>query len=84
MVLSNREELIIKKWLEWNSQAAKTNAISSLMEARQKELGANVTAEQLKQDSVYNELKISHDINAELCDKPFKEFKTLVKNYEAD
>lgn len=74
---------ILKKWIIWQKQASKTNDVSFAMDARQKalaiELGKPATYEDLQKDAQYQTLKAQHDIEAEKCEQPFKDFKSIVK-----
>ena len=84
MVLTAQEEIIIKKWVEWQSEASKTNKISTDMELRINELAklGAVTEQTLLQDSTYQTLKGLHDEQAQKCEQPFKDFKKLARGEE--
>ena len=74
---------ILRAWVKWQKQASLTNDISFAMEARQKqlavELGRPVTNTDLLNDSQYQTLKANNDTEAAKCEKPFKDFKEIVK-----
>jgi hypothetical protein len=83
MVLTASQETVLIKWIEWQKQASITNTISKQMEDRQNalrvELARPLTYNDMQADTQFQALKTQHDTEALKCDKPFNDFKTMVK-----
>lgn len=81
-MLSEKEEAVLKKWIEWQAQASKTNALTAEMLSRIDTLKQSglVTDAVLQNDTIYQELKMQHSIEEQKCDAPFKQFKEIVRS----
>ena len=76
--LTEKEILMLKGWIAWQKQAAKTNRISQEMEAIASQIRDKVAA--LPEQSEMQTKRAEHQTEAAACDPLLATYKDLAEN----